>query len=158
MIKEIIDTTKKSTICNQILKALPAWFGIEDSIVEYVHDVENMVFYAYFDSSQPIGFVAIKTHNIYTAEIYVMGILKKYHRQGIGRELIKAAEAYCLKEEIKCLTVKTLAETVKNEAYANTRSFYARQGFIPLEVFPDLWGATNPCLMLVKLIDKREAI
>lgn len=152
MIKEIIDTTKKSTICNQILRALPAWFGIEDSIVEYVHDVENMVFYAYFDSSQPIGFVAIKTHNIYTAEIYVMGILKKYHRQGIGRELLKAAEAYCLTQEMKCLTVKTLADTVENDEYANTRCFYTGMDFIPLEVFPDLWGAANSCLMLVKFI------
>lgn len=153
MLREIIDSKEKSLICDQILRALPDWFGIEASIVEYVRDVADMVFYAYYDLEQPVGFVAIKTHNTYTAEIYVMGILKKYHRQGIGRELLKAAEAYCLTQEMKCLTVKTLADTVENDEYANTRCFYAGMGFIPLEVFPDLWNAANPCLMLVKFIE-----
>lgn len=83
-----------------------------------------------------------------------MGILKEYHRQGIGRELIKVAEAYCIGQEMKILSVKTLADTVENIAYANTRKFYARQGFIPLEVFPDLWDTANPCIMLIKILDR----
>lgn len=152
-LKEIIDKKTKSNICNQILRALPDWFGIEDSIVEYVNDVKDMLFYAYYDLEQPVGFIAVKVHNTFTSEVYVMGILKDYHKQGIGRTLIEAAEAYCIKQGMKALTVKTLADTVNNEAYANTRSFYASMGFIPLEIFPDLWGPANPCLMLVKFIE-----
>lgn len=152
-LKEVIDKKTKSNICDQILRALPDWFGIEDSIVEYVNDVKDMLFYASYDLDQPVGFIAVKRHNTATSEVYVMGILKEYHKQGIGRALIEAVEAYCVKHEMQALTVKTLADTVNNEAYANTRCFYTSMGFIPLEIFPDLWGLTNPCLMLAKFIE-----
>ena len=33
---------EKSNICNDILRSLPNWFGIETAIVDYVHDVKNM--------------------------------------------------------------------------------------------------------------------
>lgn len=154
MIKAVNEAKEKSAICNEILRALPDWFGIEESIKEYVHDVKDMIFYAAYESNKPVGFTAIKRHNEYTSEVYVMGILKEYHRQGIGRELIKVAEAYCIEQGMKLLSVKTLADTVENIAYANTRKFYARQGFIPLEVFPDLWDMANPCIMLIKILDR----
>jgi hypothetical protein len=35
-IKEIANPTEKSIICNDILRALPDWFGIEESTSEYV--------------------------------------------------------------------------------------------------------------------------
>ena len=47
---------EKSRICNDVLRALPSWFGIESSIVDYVNDVQTMPFYAAFDSDQPVGF------------------------------------------------------------------------------------------------------
>lgn len=46
-------------------------------------------------SEKPIGFVALKVHNPYTAEICVMGVLKEYHRGGIGRQLVSHCEAFC---------------------------------------------------------------
>ena len=38
------DGRAKSKICDEILRALPEWFGIEESIVEYVADVETLPF------------------------------------------------------------------------------------------------------------------
>lgn len=35
---------QKSEICDQILRSLPDWFGIESSIREYVEDVEPLPF------------------------------------------------------------------------------------------------------------------
>ncbi len=32
----------QSQICEKILRSLPAWFGIEEAIVEYVHEVSQM--------------------------------------------------------------------------------------------------------------------
>lgn len=67
MIREISDTNEKSAICNDILRALPDWFGIEESIKEYVHDVKDMIFYAAYETNKPVGFAAIKRHNEYTS-------------------------------------------------------------------------------------------
>lgn len=37
--------------------------------------------------------------------------------------------------------------------YAQTRRFYERLGFAPLDVFPTLWSPRNPCLQMVKVLD-----
>ena len=47
------------------------------------------------------------------------------------------------------LHVKTLGPSRPNAEYAATREFYRQMGFRPLEE-NGLWGATNPCLMLIK--------
>ena len=151
-IREIFDPNDKSGICNAILRALPSWFGNEPAIVDYSEKVKNMPFYVAYDKNKPIGFVAIKVHNPYTAEVYVMGILKEYHRQGIGKRLIEQCEAYCKKNMIEFLTVKTLDESAESESYDKTRLFYQSVGFRPLEVFPLLWDKDNPCLFMAKYI------
>ena len=151
--KEITCQDKKSAICNLILRELPTWFGIESSIIEYVEAVRNMPFYATYVENTPIGFVAIKPHNIYTAEIYVMGILSEYHRQGIGKTLVEQCDIFCKKNNMEYLTVKTLDESAKSNSYEKTRKFYLAAGFRPLEVFPLHWDKSNPCLFLAKKID-----
>jgi len=60
------------------------------------------------DGNEPIGFIALKIHNQYTADIFNLGILEQYHRQGIGRKLLHAAEQYCRDNGYFFLTVKTL--------------------------------------------------
>jgi N-acetylglutamate synthase-like GNAT family acetyltransferase len=151
-ILEIAAHQKKSEICNQILRALPLWFGIESAIVDYVNDVQPMKTWAVFDGEQAIGFASIKQHFRASAEIHVMGILEKYHRQGVGHELVKAIETDLRKSEIKFLIVKTLSESRPNLEYDRTRHFYLKTGFEPLEEFKTLWGEANPCLMLVKAL------
>jgi hypothetical protein len=48
------------------------------------------------------------------------------------------------------LTVKTLDASAEYEPYEQTRAFYKKMGFVPLEVFKTLWNKENPCLFLVK--------
>ncbi len=131
---------------------MPNWFGVEASIVDYVEQVKKMTFYAAFDSDNPIGFVAIKVHNSFAAEVCVMGVLKEYHRQGIGKQLIKSCETYCKENGIEFLTVKTLDQSRESKSYEKTRLFYQLVGFKPLEVFPLLWDKDNPCLFMIKVI------
>ena len=38
----------------------------------------------------------IEYNNEYTADIYNLGILKEYHKQGIGTKLIEFVEQYCI--------------------------------------------------------------
>ena len=149
-IREVREQEEKSAICNDILRALPNWFGIEESIVDYVKDSNEMPYYVAFDDDKPVGFVAVKAHNAHTAEVYVMGVLEGYHRQGIGKALIAECENLCRATGRAFLTVKTLDEAHPDEGYKRTRLFYTAMGFKPLEVFPTLWGEENPCLFMVK--------
>lgn len=154
MIKKIESANLKSEICNKILRALPEWFGIESAIVDYVRDVETMDTWVYEADGEAVGFISINKHNPYTAEVHVTGILEKFHKQGIGKKLLAVAESSLFLEKYKFLTVKTLSEKRENEAYAKTRKFYLKVGFLPIEEFKTLWGEHNPCLMLIKNIEK----
>jgi len=151
-IKEIYNQDEKSEICNNILRALPSWFGNEPAIADYTKRVKDMPFYSAYVDEKPVGFVAIKEHNTYTAEVCVMGILTDYHRQGIGREFIQKCEEYCLESGKEFLTVKTLDGSRASKSYEKTRLFYLSVGFKPLEVFPLFWDEDNPCLFLAKHI------
>ena len=153
-IKEIHCAKEKAHICDEILRGLPAWFGIEASIVDYTNQVQSLPFYGAFDGEKPVGFVAVKEHTPAAAEICVMGILEDYHRRGIGKQLIVCSEAYCRERGMSFLTVKTLDASRTCESYGKTRAFYLSAGFLPLEVFPLLWDAENPCLFLAKYLGK----
>ena len=139
-------------VCENILRALPDWFGIESSLIQYVKDADIMPTMLAQDENDFIGFITIKKHFRESADIHCMGILPKYHRKGIGKFLIKELEKYLKDEGVKLLQVKTLSADRDCSAYAKTRAFYKAVGFIPLEVFPNWWDDANPCLLLVKKI------
>lgn len=151
-IHQIETQNEKSDICYSILRELPEWFGIEDALVDYVEKVKNMDFFVAMKNSFPIGFVALLEHNSYTSEIYVMGIKKEYHRQKVGSQLIQLCSDVCEEKGMNYLTVKTIDESLENESYAKTRLFYEAMGFLPLEVFPTLWGPESPCLFMAKYL------
>ena len=140
---------RKTEICNLVLRSLPDWFGIEESLLDYTRDVQPMSFWAAMDGDAPVGFAALKVHNACTAEMYVMGVLPSYHRQGIGRRLIAQCVQASRAQGLGFLTVKTLDASAGSEPYDRTRAFYLEMGFLPVEVFPDLWGPQNPCLLLL---------
>jgi len=50
--------------------------------------------------------------------------------------------------------VKTIAASHPSAAYAQTRAFYSRMGYLAVEVFPELWSAANPCLQMVKFVGR----
>lgn len=149
-ILKIHSAEEKSVVCDEILRSLPDWFGIESAIHNYVIDVKTMDTWVARIDGLPIGFIAVKKHNQFTAEIHVMGILKNYHRQDIGTQMMTVAEEALKKEQFVFLSVKTLSESHPDLHYAKTRAFYLRNGFLPIEEFKTLWGEANPCLLLMK--------
>ena len=151
-ISYISNADQRSQICNSLLRSLPKWFGIESAIIDYTNDVKEMDTWLVEIENRPVGFISINKHNLYTAEIHVMGILEDYHRHGIGHLLVQTAEFELHKEGFKYLTVKTLSENRSDENYDKTRKFYLKMGFTPIEEFKTLWGEHNPCLMLIKNI------
>lgn len=150
-VKEVNDSLTKSNITDFILRKLPDWFGIEEAILEYVDGVKDTYFCAAFADNQPIGFLSLKFNNEYTSEIYVMGVLKEYHKQGIGRNLIERAVNYSINNSYKFLMVKTLGESHPDKSYRGTREFYKKLEFYPLEEIEGIWGS-NPCLIMVRVL------
>jgi ribosomal protein S18 acetylase RimI-like enzyme len=135
-----------------ILRALPEWFGLEDPILQYIKDSNNMPTLVARKVDRVVGFLILKQTFTETAEIHCMGILPKFHRQGIGKLMCEFLERNLKIDGVLYLQVKTLAEQRACEEYERTRKFYLAMGFSPLEVFPTLWDESNPCLVMVKSI------
>ncbi len=153
-IEFVEDSAKRSQICEKILRALPDWFGIEKAIVDYTNDVRNMDTWVILDGSEESAFLSVKKHNNCTAEIHVMGVLLKHHRRGLGRRLVNQAVEDLQLKGFKYLTVKTLSASRPNKEYDQTRQFYQNIDFDPVEEFKTLWDEFNPCLLMIKNIEK----
>jgi GNAT superfamily N-acetyltransferase len=142
---EVADPAERSRICEAVLRDLPDWFGIEEATAAYIRDVAELPTFAIGDDA----FIALKTHNPRAAEVYVMGVRRERHGQGLGSALLGAAESCLRNGGVEYLQVKTLGPSDPDEGYGRTRAFYEARGFVPLEELLDLWEQ-NPCLLLVK--------
>lgn len=58
-------------------------------------------------AEKEIEFIYLKETGKDTVEVAVMGVLKEYHRHGIGKELVKAAKDIAIEKEYSFLQVKT---------------------------------------------------
>ncbi len=141
---------EQSAVCIPILRMLPDWFGQESGLRVYEGEIGHLLTFLANMDEQPVGFLSLKQHNPYSMEIFIMGVNPLFHRCGIGRSLVKTAEAYALEQGIEYMQVKTLAPSRPDEGYAKTRAFYAAMGFRPLEEFKRIWDENNPCLVMVK--------
>jgi GNAT superfamily N-acetyltransferase len=142
---------QKSQICRDILNELPEWFGIPESVDQYVAEVERLPVFGLVNADGlVVAFLAVKKHFPASAEAYVLGVRKRFHRTGLGRRMFHDVEEKLMTAKVSYLTVKTLGPTLPNARYETTRLFYEAIGFVPLEEFPLLWGAGTPCLFMVK--------
>ena len=95
--------------CEQILRELPEWFGIEEAIIGYRKDIEKMPTWVAVDNDRIVGFLTVNYHNKYSAEIQVMGVLKEYHRQGVGRALVVHIEKLLRDQQVLDRYITVLA-------------------------------------------------
>ena len=88
MIRCITNPAEREAIAAHVLAALPDWFGLPESTAEYVRRSREMPFWAEIaEEEESRGFIALRETSPWTREIYVMGVLPRYHRQGVGRTL-----------------------------------------------------------------------
>lgn len=139
----------RSDLCRSVLEALPDWFGIAESVQQYVREVAELPTFAVGDDA----FLSLKLHNEGAAEIYVMGVLPESQGRGAGTALVHAAEAFLKARGFEYLQVKTLGPSHPSTHYARTRRFYESRGFRPLEELAGVWDESNPCLIMVKHLD-----
>jgi ribosomal protein S18 acetylase RimI-like enzyme len=131
---------------------LPGWFGIEAAIRHYVQEIAHLPTFTAQLGQDVVGFLAVKQHTLYAAELYVLGIYPAFHRRGIGRQLVIQAETYLRRQSVEFLQVKTLGPSRPSRAYDQTRAFYTALGYRPLEELATLWGPENPCLIMIKYL------
>jgi GNAT superfamily N-acetyltransferase len=138
--------------CEGILRSVPEWFGIEESLLEYVANTKELPTFLIRDTEQALGFLSLREHFPSAWEIDCVAIHAGARGRGYGRMLLNHAEQWLLARGAKLLQVKTIAATSPNPHYAETRVFYERMGFAPVEVFPLLWAEHNPCLQMMKVL------
>jgi ribosomal protein S18 acetylase RimI-like enzyme len=115
---------RRGAICREVLESLPEWLGISASVENYVVTADELPMLAWFAADEVVGFVSVKTHSAYAAEVYVMGVKRSWHRRGIGRVLTEAAVELAISQGVRFLTVKTLSPSNDDPNYTRTRLFY----------------------------------
>ncbi len=147
-IMQITNDLEKRNITRGILETLPDWFGIPEAREEYIQDSIGKIFFCALINEKPVGFLYLKQTGKDTVELAVMGVLKEYHRNGIGKSLFECAKREINKSGYSFIQVKTV-QMGKYENYDNTNKFYIALGFKEFEVFPTLWDEWNPCQVYV---------
>ena len=114
---------EKRQAADRILRALPAWFGIDSAReADTARCVDLPVLLTRRDG-KVVGFLALAETSPAACEVYAIGLLPDFHR---------------------LLHVKTLDAASPDEGYARTRAFSLSQGFLPLQTLPDYWDTANP--------------
>ena len=147
-VRQVADRVEKQRIARRVLEALTDWFEVPETRENYIIESAEQVFFAAFDGDSPAGFLCLKETGRETVELAVMGILKEYHRQGIGRALFQQARDCARETGYSFMQVKTV-QMGWYEDYDRTNLFYRSLGFREFEVFPTLWDADNPCQIYV---------
>lgn len=148
MIIQVENNKEKEMISRTILEALPDWFGIPEAREEYIVNSVNQQLFAAVKEEKTIGFLCLKQTGKDTVEVSVMGVLKEFHRHGIGRKLFMKAREKAIKDGFSFIQVKTV-QMGQYDNYDNTNKFYISLGFKEFEIFPTLWAEWNPCQVYV---------
>ena len=133
-IQKTLHTEKRRQICEKITRDLPAWFGREDANQQYFEDARKHTAIAAFDQDNAIGLLVYKEEfesDLYSTvlNIHWLGVLRSYHRQGVGKILLKKLIEIGSNRNVDTVTVETLDPEVKNDHYLKTYNFYKACGF-----------------------------
>ena len=121
---------------------------MEESREKYIADYAGWIFFAAKENGEYAGFLCLKETGKDTVELAVMGVLREYHRKGLGRALFREAKKTAVEKGYSFMQVKTVKMGVY-EDYDITNRFYQSLGFREFEVIPELWGEENPCQIYV---------
>ena len=147
-IVSVEEAAEKQRISRTVLEALPEWFGISEAREQYIKESAAQSFFAALDAENVIGFLCLKETGKETVELSVMGVLKDYHRRGVGRKLFERAKKVAENSGYSFMQVKTV-QMGRYAEYDATNRFYRSLGFKEFELFPTLWDERNPCQIYV---------
>lgn len=142
--------------CEEILRSVPEWFGIEEALLEYAANTVKLPTFVIRDNVRALGFVSLRQHFAQAWEIDCIAVHATARNKGLGTLVLRRAERWLVAQGARFLQVKTIAAASPNPHYAQTRAYYERMGFTAIEVFPELWHPRNPCLQMLKALDSGE--
>ena len=148
MIRFITDSSERKDISRKILESLPEWFEVPENREGLIQESGELPFFAAYVDESPAGFLCLKETSPDTVDIAVTGILKEYHRMGIGRKLFEASKEYAMAKGYSFIQVKTVREGMY-ESFDKTNKFYKGVGFKKLEVIEQIWDEANPCQIYI---------
>ncbi|OGT72687.1 MAG: hypothetical protein A3H44_06405 [Gammaproteobacteria bacterium RIFCSPLOWO2_02_FULL_57_10] len=145
-------TLRREAECEAILRSLPQWFGIEDSVISYARDSGVMPTFAVDGAQGLVGFITLMEHFPASWEVHCIAVSASVRGTGIGTRLLAHAEKWLAQRGARFLQIKTIAAKKTDPHYDQTREYYIRRGYSPVEVFPTIWHPSNPALQLIKAL------
>ena len=147
-LRQVRDPGEREAVSRAVLEALPEWFEIPETREAYIRDSAGQAMAAAFEDGRPVGFLCLKPTGDATVELAVMGVMKQWHRRGVGRRLFEAARETARAQGYAFMQVKTV-QMGRYPEYDATNRFYLSLGFREFEVFPNHWDTANPCQVYV---------
>lgn len=133
MIKiETITPDLAEGLCRKITVDLPEYFGLPEVNEHYAVGVRSRLNLAACIGEEYVGLISIDFPYPENTNIYWMGILRDYHRTGIGQILSYEAFKHANNRGAKTISVETLSPEEADENYLKTYQFYKSLGFAPL--------------------------
>lgn len=144
-----VDRRRDPSATDRILRSLPAWFGIERSIRDYVASAATEDSFLATQDGRTIGVALVKQHFPETAELTLLAVHADVRRSGAGTALVEAVAEAARAAGASQLAVHTVGPSFESEPYAETRAFYRRVGFLPLQELHGIdWD--GPTLIFVR--------
>lgn len=133
----------------RILATLPEWFGRPESTAEYVEHARTAETWTVRREGHVVGVMHVTRRYPHVAEIHLIAVDREQRGRGVGQALVDALVRDGLERGVRLLVVKTLGASDPDPAYAQTRRFYERSGFLAVEETAE-WGEDTPCLVMVR--------
>lgn len=132
--KSIVELTPNASeeSCRAISANLPEWFGIPEANERYAEGVRERLSFGFMINEICIGMITLEFPFENAANIYWMGVRRDWHHKGIGKALLRHAEAICFERQVYSISVETLSPKENDSGYLNTFKFYTKEGFKPL--------------------------
>ena len=143
MIEMITIPELKEAIAGQALARLPDWFPPPGE--QYIAALRDAPFWADTEEEILRGFLALRKTSPFAWELFALGILPEFRRQGIGTRLATVAESYAKAKGASFFHARVPAASAEA-----SNGFCRAVGFRPLMVIPEVWGAENPCQIYIK--------
>jgi GNAT superfamily N-acetyltransferase len=133
-----------SAACERILRGLPAWFGIESSILKYAADSKGHPTLLARQGPAVVGFVTVRQHFQQSFEIHCLAVQASLHHNGIGAALLQAAESWCRSQAPRSCKSRPSRPVTPAQNMGKPEPSTSVQVMFRLRV-PLLWSQSNPC-------------
>jgi N-acetylglutamate synthase-like GNAT family acetyltransferase len=142
----------------RILRSLPAWFGIESALNDYVTSAATSTSFVAVRAGEVVGVALSERHFAESAELTLLAVHADHRGTGAGHRLVAAVQADLAADGCRFLEVHTVGPSCPDAGYAETRAFYRAVGFSPMHEFDGIdWpGPTLILIKSLKLPDRRR--